>query len=495
VTERRLAEEALRESETRFRQLAENISSVFWLSNPDAMLIHYVSPAYEKVWGRSCDSLYAEPTSWFDAIHPDDHDRIAEGVRLQLVRGQHDHTYRIVRPDGSLRWIRDRAFPVRDGSGKLIRVAGIAEDITERKEAEERLQRSEEKFKALFGIAPVGISVLDGQYNVVDANSALEQIVGLSKEELLNGAWQRRTYLHADGTRRPPNEMPSIRAITEKRLLHGVETGIVTEKGELIWTLVSVAPLGLPDASAVVITQDITERKQAARELGEANHRLRFLSRRLFEVQEEERRHLARELHDEVGQALTAAKINLQSVAIEGDSATLARLHETTVILDRLLGQVRQISLDLRPSMLDDLGLEPALRSLLDRQGRLASVAVRFSAENMPPDLDPEIQTTCFRIAQEAITNAVRHAKATQIDVNLGRENGNLRLVIHDNGVGFDVEAAQAQAVGLGLIGIKERVALVGGRVRIISSPGEGTEIEIVLPLAPGERARNGPAA
>jgi signal transduction histidine kinase len=241
------------------------------------------------------------------------------------------------------------------------------------------------------------------------------------------------------------------------------------------------------------MTQDITERKRAAKELEKANHQLRLLSRRLFEVQEEERRHLARELHDEIGQALTAAKINLQSVTGNGDSANFARLQETTAILDRLLGQVRQISLDLRPSMLDDLGLVPALRSLLDQQGRRASVAVRFSAENIPEKLDPEIQTTCFRIAQEAITNALRHAHAMHVDVDLRRDDRNLRLVVHDNGIGFNVESAQAQALGLGLIGIKERAALVGGRAKIISSPNKGTTIEVLLPLTlRGEHASHG---
>ena len=905
---------ALGESEQRFRQIAENIREVFWLSNPEATLLHYVSPAYEKIWGRSCDSLYAEPMSWIDSIHPDDRERIAQGVLLQSVRGEHDHTYRIVRSDGSLRWIRDRAFPVRDEWGKLIRVAGIAEDITECKEAEERLRRSEEKFKALFGIAPVGISVLDGQHNVVDANPALEQIARLSKEELLNGTYRRRTYLNTDGRSMSANEFASERAITENRRINDVETGIVTENSDIIWTQVSAAPLALPDASAVVITQDITERKEAeqalreseerfrelaenidavvwlsdpqhkevlyispayeriwgrtraslcasvrswtealhpedrervlalrgddhlqempdmtyrivrpdgsirwlhsrefpvkdadgkvvriagvveditehkrvelalderlrfetlltelsaafanlptatvdqeidkwlqnivefldldraafdqvgedgttlsrshshtargidplslnvaddqtpwiteqllrgnmvkwsripdeipeqaskekefvgrigaksvlstpvciggsvicaisftsmriyrdwpdemvarlrlvgeifanaiarkraeetllrreaelneaqrlasigswewdiladdvtcsnevrriygfeqedqnsadrafskavhpddrarrsaavdaalkggppydvefriirpdksvrfahsrgrlihdeagkpvrmlgmtqditerkraAKELEEANHQLRLLSRRLFDAQEEERRHLARELHDEVGQALTAAKINLQSVTGNGGSAHLARLQETTAILDRLLGQVRKISLDLRPSMLDDLGLVPALRSLLDQQGRRASVAVRLSAENMPENLDPEIQTTCFRIAQEAITNVLRHAHATHIDVDLRRENGKFRLLIRDNGLGFDAGSPQAQTVGLGLIGIKERAALIGGRAKIISSPNKGTTIEVFLPL------------
>jgi two-component system sensor histidine kinase UhpB len=241
------------------------------------------------------------------------------------------------------------------------------------------------------------------------------------------------------------------------------------------------------------MAQDITERKRAAKELEEANHQLRFLSRRLFHLQEEERRHLARELHDEIGQALTAAKINLQTAMKESDGAKSMRIDEAAAILEKLLGQVRQISLDLRPSTLDDLGLIPALRSLLDQQGRRASVAVRLSAKNMPENLDPEIQTTCFRIAQEAITNAVRHANAMRIDVDLGRENGNFRLQVRDDGRGFDAESAQAQTVGLGLIGIKERAALVGGRAKIISSPNKGTTIEVSLPLTfrPERRSRN----
>ena len=256
--------------------------------------------------------------------------------------------------------------------------------------------------------------------------------------------------------------------------------------GEYRWFLVRVAPL-LDEQGNIVkwfgASVDIEDRRRAEKNLEEAHRQLKLLSRRRVKVQEEERRHLARELHDEIGQALTAAKINLQAALEEPDHAKAKRIHETTAILERLLGQVRQISLNLRPSTLDDLGLVPALRSLLDEQGRLASVAVRFSAKNMPENLDPEIQTTCFRIAQEAITNAVRHARSTQIRVDLSHENGNLRLQIRDNGTGFDAESAQAQTIGLGLVGMKERAALVGGRTRIMASRGKGATVDVTLPL------------
>jgi PAS domain S-box-containing protein len=124
----------LRQSEERFRQLAENIREVFWLSDPEKNQILYISPGYEQIWGRSCESLYSFPRSWLDSIHPDDRERVLVAALTKQVDGQYDVQYRIVRPDGLVRWIRDRAFPVKDTSGTIYRVAGIAEDITEQKQ-------------------------------------------------------------------------------------------------------------------------------------------------------------------------------------------------------------------------------------------------------------------------------------------------------------------------------------------------------------------------
>jgi signal transduction histidine kinase len=237
--------------------------------------------------------------------------------------------------------------------------------------------------------------------------------------------------------------------------------------------------LGLGAANVMILAVMLLT--SGADRLQERNLLLRSFSQKLVQAQEVERRHLARELHDEVAQALTAAKINLKAAMADAGSTISARLQETALILDRLLGQVRQISLDLRPSMLDDLGLVPALRALLDEQARRASIEVHFSPRDVPENLHAEIQTICFRIVQEAITNVVRHAKATRVDVDLHRENGKLRLLIRDNGIGFDVESRTAR---LGLIGIKERAALVGGQAKIISETNKGTTIDISLPLS-----------
>ena len=130
ITERKHAEKALQESEERFRQVVEIIKEVFWLTNPEKTKIHYVSPGYEAIWGRSCESLYVSPRTWLEAIHSEDRDRVLEAALTKQVNGEYDEKYRIVRPDGSIRWIRDRAFPVKDEAGSVYRIAGIAEDIT-----------------------------------------------------------------------------------------------------------------------------------------------------------------------------------------------------------------------------------------------------------------------------------------------------------------------------------------------------------------------------
>jgi signal transduction histidine kinase len=211
---------------------------------------------------------------------------------------------------------------------------------------------------------------------------------------------------------------------------------------------------------------------------------IRSFSRRLEEAHEVERRHLSRELHDQIGQALTAAKINIDMLRSTTPADLAARLDENATILDRLLQQTRQISLDLRPPLLDDLGLVPALRWYVDQQAERAGLQAKFSADPLADDIPPHLQIACFRIAQEAITNVVRHARAKNLTVELRRAGAALLLVVQDDGIGFDPAKVEERGeTTLGLMGIKERSALAGGWARIISSPGKGTRVDVRLPL------------
>lgn len=218
-----------------------------------------------------------------------------------------------------------------------------------------------------------------------------------------------------------------------------------------------------------------------------ASHKLQALSQRLVEAQESERRSIARELHDEIGQSLTAAELNLQAaLKSRGTVSVERRLQESISAVERVLEQVHDLSLNLRPSMLDDLGLEPALRWYTHRQADLRGLRAEFRPAQLEERLDPVIETECFRVAQEALTNVVRHSKARAVTVELTLRNGHLHLCVRDDGVGFDVGGLRGKAVrgaSLGLLSMEERASLAGGGLELNSRPGCGTEVHAWFPL------------
>ncbi|BAY13161.1 sensor histidine kinase [Calothrix sp. NIES-2098] len=219
-----------------------------------------------------------------------------------------------------------------------------------------------------------------------------------------------------------------------------------------------------------------------------AQKRLQTLSGKLIEAQETERRRLARELHDEIGQALTAVKINLQTFQHSSNlSEAELPLQESIDIVEVALQQVRSLSLDLRPSLLDDLGLVVALRWYIDRQTQRSGIIGELVSQPLETKLSANLETTCFRIVQEALTNVVRHAKAQRVIVELWQQDTQLHLIIRDDGIGFDVNLAREKATkggSLGLLGMEERVVLIGGQIDIKSVPQHGSKIHAIFPLS-----------
>lgn len=232
---------------------------------------------------------------------------------------------------------------------------------------------------------------------------------------------------------------------------------------------------------------EISQRQQAEESQLKTQERLQTLSGKLIEAQEAERRRIARELHDEIGQALTAVKLNLQGLQRSFDESEITSpLQESISIVEVALQQVRSLSLDLRPSLLDDLGLVAALRWYLDRQSQRSGIIGELVAEPLETMLLPNLETTCFRIVQEALTNVVRYAQAKRVTVELWQQAAQLYLVIRDDGIGFDVQVAREQATqgrSLGLLGMEERALLVGGQIHIESVYQRGTEIRVCFPL------------
>ena len=230
--------------------------------------------------------------------------------------------------------------------------------------------------------------------------------------------------------------------------------------------------------------QDVTELKGAEEKLKATSAQLRALAARLEGIREEERTRVAREIHDELGQALTAIKIDFTSLLrdlpeIQGLAAP--RSQSILNLLDQTIQSVRRIGTELRPTILDDLGLAAALEWVAEDFQARTGTRVQVRLPDSDPTIDRERATALFRIFQETLTNIARHAEATQVDVRLSKENGNLVLKVRDNGKGISQEQLSAEA-SLGILGMRERVLLLGGTLAISGIPGSGTTVRVLIP-------------
>jgi PAS domain S-box-containing protein len=484
IAERKLAEEEVKRAENRIRLVIDTTPALIQTGRPDGYL-DYFNQRWLKYVGLPLEEI--KGWAWTNVIHPEDVKGMVNKWRAVIASGEpFQYEARVRRADAEYRWMLHHKVPLRDEQGDIVKWYGSSIDI-------EDCKRAEKQSQVLIDAIPQQIwsSSPDGTLDY--CNERWRSYMGLDLEELQGSGWQ--TMLH-------PDDRDRVLEAWHEAVANGTpyeqEERHRRADGTYRWFLARGLPLR--DAEGRIIrwygtNTDIEERKQAEKELEQATDQSRALSRRLFQIQEEERRHLARELRDEIGQTLTAAKINTEMLRAAVPPDLAPRLNENAAILDRLLQQTRQISLDLRPPLLDDLGLVPALRWYVNQQAERAGLEAKFSADPLADDVPPHIQIAGFRLAQEAITNVVRHAQARTLLVEVGRAGTSLRLIVRDDGKGFDVAAAEARAergASLGLLGMKERAALVGGRVRIISSPGDGATVEILLSLDAAESALPG---
>jgi PAS domain S-box-containing protein len=532
ITELLQAEEALRESEERFRAILRQATAGIVRKDVEGRFI-FVNQAFCNMLGYTEAELLGK-TLW-DFMHEEDvaeskwlyHRLMREGVPFNLER-------RLLREDGSVIWVDASISPIMDATGKPQSAVTVEVDITGRKKAEEALQQlnlqleervqsrtarlravnqtlreeiaerkrveealrqseatareNEKKLSTLFELLPVGISFLDLEGQIIQMNSALTNILKLSKEQLADQGYRSRTYIRSNGTLMPPTEFASHRALAEGKTIYNVETGVLLENSEVIWTSVSAAPVDVADVGAAVVTVDITERKHAERALQESRERLQILSQRLVEVQEDERRAIARELHDRVGQTLAALNINL--IIISGqlggkmDEQISTRLSDSMKLVAETISLVRDVMSNLRPSVLDDYGLEAAIDSYLSQFVGRYEIQAKFEKPKPPiPRLGSSIEMTFLRIVQEALMNVARHAKASQVNLSLWREDNAVHMTVQDNGKGIESWHDANRPGSHGLTIMRERAEALGGNLRVSSVPGKGTRIEVSIPV------------
>ena len=381
-----------------------------------------------------------------------------------------------------------------EGNGNCTGSVVLGQDITERKRAEETLREMNQHLQALIKAAPLAIISQDYRGNVTEWNPAAEQIFGWREEEVLG----KPTPII------PEDKKEEFRNIFENVLkgntVSGLETYRQSKDGVVIDVSLSSATLygsdGKPRGN-VTLLEDITERRNTEEEkrrlieqLRTGRERLRELSRRIVELQETERREIARELHDEVGQTLTALSINLNIIENLVPKEVLAklkdRIDDSQKLVEETMMRVRDVMARLRPPVLDDYGLVAALNwyngQFMKRNGIPAALILK--GEEVAPRLPLGTEIAMFRIAQEALNNVVKHAKASQVTLILENRGDSVRMVIDDNGGGFDPEALRRNGAqpGWGLINMRERAESVGGQLEIESTPGKGTKVIVEVP-------------
>jgi PAS domain S-box-containing protein len=487
VTELREVEEALRESEARARAILASLAEGVVLHDADGK-VTTANQAAERLLGVSREEMTGH--TMFDGPPPGSMLRLDGSplpprehpvtLALQTGSGQGDVEFGMRRPDGTLVWLSNHAQPVRLPDGRVAGVVSSIFDVTQRRQA---LQRSEGHLRSTADIVPEGIVRFDRQLRILFANQAVadgfglhaDRLVGKTREELgrtSEGAADFDQHLLEAFRTGAPDEFEHVYEPGARQC----EVRLVPERG----------PHGEIE-SVLAIVRDITDRKQAQQQLLTSREQLRSLVARLNSVREEEKARLSRELHDEMGQLLTALRLELE--VLEDRLADLAMPDEVRDLLDRAVAaselvaktvqSMRSILSSLRPLALDRLGLDATLRQECRRFEEWAGVPCDFTAADGVSSFGTEADTALFRIAQEALTNVARHAGASRVAVRLGWTMRAALLQVEDDGRGIP---AGHEPTGLGLLGMRERAERLGGDLAVKPGPRGGTTVEARIP-------------
>ncbi len=436
--------------------------------------------------------------SFVDAIHPEDRQSLLAALRESADRGDLDSEFRVVYPDGSLHWFAVRGRAEYDLEGNGLRIHGIGIEITERKQADQEIERREVQLVEAQRIARLGSYEWDLQTKTVRRSEELCRIFGFLPGQFTPTYESYLARVH-------PEDRSKTKAIIDRSFARGepfdFEERIVRPDGS-VRVLHSQGEWSLDDnqrpVKLVGICRDITERKQMEQQLLLANSKLaeelkeraraeneiQGLTARLIDAQEEERTRIARELHDDVSQQIAALGIatsNLRRRLPADDVEAKAQSERIQQKLNYLAESIRQMSHNLHPALLEYSGLGVALQSYCSEFSTLTGMEVSFSAKGSFEKLPAAVALSLFRIGQEALQNVQKHAQVGCARVELEGSTEFVKLSVRDEGVGID-SSELATPQGLGLVSIKERARLVHGTVRIESSPDQGTILSVVVP-------------
>ncbi len=472
TTEKEKALRALAESENRLRTILDTEPECVKIVDREGRLLD-MNPAglamieagsLRDVKGKNVINLVNQP-------HREDF----ANLHCEVFKGNDGHLeFEITGLRGRQRWLETHAVPLKDSAGKIVSMLGVTRDITERKASEATLLKlQKDKESVLNRISDKMIS-LDTAWRYTFLNDAALEEHALGRDETLGRTiWDVHPELK--GT------------IFEKKYREAMQTKKAVEVESYYepfktWFFVKAYP---SDDGLTIFYQDVNERKKTEEQVKNYTKKLRDLTVHLQTVREEERAALSRELHDELGQQLTAIKMDLSWMNSHLTSKDLlpAKIEDAMALADNAVVTVRRINSELRPTVLDDLGLFAALGWQLKEFGRRFNLEVKLIIEINEPSFDQHQSIGIFRIFQESLTNIGRHAKATKVVARVSQSEGKMELTVEDNGVGFE-RNTYGNLKSFGILGMTERAMMMNGVLMVDSVPGKGTKVCLTVPMS-----------
>ncbi len=481
ITERKQADAALKESEQRFRLVADTAPVMIWMSGTDK-LCNYFNQPWLEFTGRSLEQELGN--GWAEGVHPEDLKRCLDTYITAFDRRDSFRMeYRLLRRDGNYRWILDQGIPRFNADGSFAGFTGSCIDVTERKVAEESLrdmnhtlmqqtallQSREELLKSFVKNVPAGVAMLDNEMRYLqvsdrwcsDYSVNSSEVLGRSHYELFPNIprhWKEMHHRALAGETLRCEEDPWVR-----------EAGTSWIRWELLPWKTSSGSIG----GVVIFAEDITQRKQM-------EDALSGMSRKLIEAQEQERARIGRELHDDIVQRLSLLTLELEQLQNDPSEvrSRLEALQQQTIDIGK---DLRGLSHELHSSKLRYLGVVAAIKGWCMEFAERQRIEVNFR-DDVSSAVPLEVGLCLLRVLQEALNNAMKHSGAKRTEVRLTEPSGEIHLIISDSGAGFDVEAAKHDR-GLGLASMQERVRTVHGSIVINSKPMGGTSIHVRVPL------------
>lgn len=489
ISERKQVEQALRESEESYRYLVENANDIIYRTDPMGNFTFFNAIA-AKTTGYPPEYLLGR--HYLELIRPDCR-RDAEKFYTSQSEERIPSTYYefpMVTKGGKEIWLGQHVQLILE-KDRIVGFHAVARDITERRRVEEALRESEERYRQLVRHAPAAIFEYDLETKkLVALNDVVYEFLGYTEEEM--EAFDPIDFLAEESQRLYQQRLGKVLAGEE--ILDTVEYKIRGKGGKELWVHLNtrlVRERGKTRRVAAV-AHDITELKRAEEALRRSEKRLRSLSSQLIKAQEKERTRLSKELHDELGQGLALLKHRMRSIQgklQEGQSALQRECDETNRYIDSIIENVRRLSRDLSPTILEDLGLAAALRWLVEHFAKQYALETSFNIENIDSQFSREAQTNLYRISQEALNNIAKHAEATRVSFTMNKNEDRLFLVVEDDGKGFDlteIKARHSLEKGLGLDAMEERAHMLGASLRISSRVGKGTKVTLRIPAEEG---------